>query len=339
MTLTASVALCTYNGAEYIEEQLVSILQQSVQVREIIVADDGSTDGTLEKVKNVVAAHDIAVTILDGGRRPFGVQQNFQRAILQCTSDVVFLADQDDLWETTRAEVALSRFSEDDRAQLVACNATIVSSRGESVDTLFGRMRVSESEIKTLNRDALEILVRRSIFPGMAMAMRRDFALRHIPIAGTWPHDYWFAFNAALEDGFRAERETLVRYRQHASNVVGVARGGVWARVARLWRTGSDSVRLAEMFKDMAAAAADTPDFPREKIDVVLAKARFEQKRAAFSESFPKRSMQALRLASTPGSYSRFSSNGRLHLLRDLLKSPLAESRYTGYTLRPNEEG
>lgn len=339
MTLTASVALCTYNGAEYIEEQIASILRQSTPVREIVVADDGSTDRTLEKVTSALADSDIRMVILGPGNRPFGVQQNFQRAIRQCTSDVVLLADQDDVWEETRVEVALSWFERDLEAQLVACNTTIVSSEGARLGTLFDRMRVSDSELEVLNRDALAILVRRSIFPGMSMAMRREFALRHTPIARSWPHDYWFSVNAALEDGFRAEVEPLVRYRQHSTNVVGVAPGGVRARIVRLLRTGSDSVRLAEMFNQMVDAAADRPSLPREKSEVLLAKASFEEKRSAFSRRFTKRSMQALKLAATPGTYSRFSSNGRLHLLRDLLKAPLAESRYTGYMLRPSEEG
>ena len=45
-----SVAMCTYNGAQYIEKQLLSILNQELPINEIVICDDGSNDGTLEKV-------------------------------------------------------------------------------------------------------------------------------------------------------------------------------------------------------------------------------------------------------------------------------------------------
>ena len=46
--MTVSVAMCTYNGALYIEEQLRSILAQTIPVNEIVICDDGSTDTTID---------------------------------------------------------------------------------------------------------------------------------------------------------------------------------------------------------------------------------------------------------------------------------------------------
>ena len=51
--MTISVALCTYNGEKYIEEQIRSILEQTMPVDEIVVCDDGSTDGTLQIIENL----------------------------------------------------------------------------------------------------------------------------------------------------------------------------------------------------------------------------------------------------------------------------------------------
>ena len=44
--LDISVVMCTWNGVRFLQEQLDSILDQTYPVREIIVQDDGSTDGT-----------------------------------------------------------------------------------------------------------------------------------------------------------------------------------------------------------------------------------------------------------------------------------------------------
>ena len=53
-----SVAVCTYNGAKYIEEELLSIVNQRVAVDEIVICDDDSTDGTLDVVKNFVSSYE-----------------------------------------------------------------------------------------------------------------------------------------------------------------------------------------------------------------------------------------------------------------------------------------
>ena len=50
--MNTSVAICTYNGEKFIQEQLDSILFQSVCVNEIIICDDGSTDSTIEILQN-----------------------------------------------------------------------------------------------------------------------------------------------------------------------------------------------------------------------------------------------------------------------------------------------
>ena len=59
-----SVALCTYNGARFVEAQLASILQQSWPPDEVIVSDDGSGDQTLELVARVANQHPSVVRLV-----------------------------------------------------------------------------------------------------------------------------------------------------------------------------------------------------------------------------------------------------------------------------------
>jgi glycosyltransferase involved in cell wall biosynthesis len=46
-----SIAMCTYNGTQYLQEQLDSIAAQTRLPDELVVCDDGSSDGTIEMVK------------------------------------------------------------------------------------------------------------------------------------------------------------------------------------------------------------------------------------------------------------------------------------------------
>ena len=112
--MTVSVAMCTYNGALYIEEQLRSILAQTVPVNEIVICDDGSTDATIsviEKVRKDVERLGMRL-LLKENRTPLGVNANFEKAMGLCSGDIIFLSDQDDVWESNKVETIKRYFEE-----------------------------------------------------------------------------------------------------------------------------------------------------------------------------------------------------------------------------------
>lgn len=71
-----SVAMATYNGEKYIYEQVKTILDNLDENDELIISDDGSTDRTLEIVKEI---KDNRIKIIQGTER--GIKQNFSNAI------------------------------------------------------------------------------------------------------------------------------------------------------------------------------------------------------------------------------------------------------------------
>ena len=90
-----SVAMAAYNGESFILEQLASILNQLGEDDEVIVSIDPSKDNTLNVVK-ALAELDARVKPVEGEGK--GLICNFENAIEQCTGDVIFLSDQDDVW-------------------------------------------------------------------------------------------------------------------------------------------------------------------------------------------------------------------------------------------------
>ena len=56
-----SVAMCTYNGEQYIREQLMSIRNQTLQVDEIIICDDCSKDDTVETIENLIDQYNLPI--------------------------------------------------------------------------------------------------------------------------------------------------------------------------------------------------------------------------------------------------------------------------------------
>lgn len=91
-----SVVVCTYNGARFLRPQLDSLLSQSLPPCEIIVSDDGSTDGTADIVREY-AARDARVK-LHVNRPALGFNLNFSQAFQLAGGDVVASCDQDDVW-------------------------------------------------------------------------------------------------------------------------------------------------------------------------------------------------------------------------------------------------
>ena len=99
---TVSIIMGTYNGAEYIREQLDSILSQTYPLKEIIIQDDGSTDDTVA----ICTAYAEKYPIIHFSRNAsnLGFNQNFKSAAMKATGDFVAFSDQDDVWFPTKIE-------------------------------------------------------------------------------------------------------------------------------------------------------------------------------------------------------------------------------------------
>ena len=121
--MTTSVAICTYNGAKYLTEQLESILAQETPVDEIIICDDGSTDGTPLLLKEY---HDQFPKLfrLFFNAENLGYVRNFEQALSLCTKDIIFLCDQDDVWFSDKIELSYNRIR--DVEDEVLLNASLI---------------------------------------------------------------------------------------------------------------------------------------------------------------------------------------------------------------------
>ena len=92
-----SVAMCTFNGSRYLEEQLGSVAQQSLSPFELVVCDDGSTDATVEIVHRFALRSPFPV-YLHQNVTNLGSTRNFEQAIQLCRGEAIALCDQDDYW-------------------------------------------------------------------------------------------------------------------------------------------------------------------------------------------------------------------------------------------------
>src|SRR5215210_7844615 len=112
----ASVALCTYNGARFLREQLQSIAEQQTPPFELVLSDDASSDDTFAIAREFARSAAFPVELHRNPTR-IGTVANFDQTISRCRGEVIFLCDQDDVWRPDKIGRMLPRFDD----PLVAC--------------------------------------------------------------------------------------------------------------------------------------------------------------------------------------------------------------------------
>ena len=324
MAPTVSIALCTFNGGEFLVEQLGSILAQHSLPDEIVLSDDGSTDGTiglLEAFRDRAAVAGIPTTVLRKDA-PAGVTANFARAIAACTGDLVILCDQDDVWLPERISRARAAFAGDPALLLLHGDARLVDAHGAPLGTsLFAALGVRGEDLAAINGGAgFDRYLRRNLATGATLTLRRTLFDVAAPIPAEWVHDEWLAIVAAATGRVAATGEQLVDYRQHGQNQIGVRAPTLAYRIRRMLGAAPDRnlvlARRSVLLSDRLATLAGVVPAVRE---AAAGKSAFEAARAA---------MPRLRIARIPrilalvGGYPRFASQGRLDMLRDLLRRP-----------------
>ncbi|MTA32974.1 MAG: glycosyltransferase, partial [Actinobacteria bacterium] len=145
-----SVVICTYNGEKYLRAQLETILQQTRVPSEIILSDDGSSDGTLALARTVLGGRSDLSVVVTTRDAPLGPAGNFSSALGLATSPLIALADQDDLWHPKKLERLGQVLEQDETALLVHSDAALVNESGQRMDSLSHALAMTRSERRAL---------------------------------------------------------------------------------------------------------------------------------------------------------------------------------------------
>lgn len=218
-----SVVVATYNGERFIEEQINSIINQSLQPDEIIICDDNSNDLTVEKTKKTIEKSEIEYKIILHKKNQ-GVVKNFFEGASSASGEYIFLCDQDDYWLPQKIEHMSKILFDDKKVQLVFSDATIVDENLNKRNTsLWETIFFKPSRVKSY-QDYFNELLRRNIFTGMCMAVRKSLINLITDYPDFMLHDELIGWYALNRGSVYPLQERLVLYRQHSMNVVGVDR-------------------------------------------------------------------------------------------------------------------
>lgn len=320
--MTVSVALCTFDGVPFLAAQLESIAAQTVLPDELIIADDGSRDGTLDAVGAFADSAPFPVRVLEPSCSPRGVTGNFERAIREAAGEVIVLCDQDDVWHRDRVEVAVARLGEAG-ALLVHGDADLVDASGSPLGgSLFDALEVRARELELIESgEAFDVFLRRNLATGATVAFRRELLDLALPFPEEWVHDEWLAVLAAARGGVRVERRPLVDYRQHGGNAIGASAPTLRYKLARLLEPGAERTRMLARRSGLLATRLAETGAPEAAVRAARRKQDFEASRAAQPRWRPGRLPGILRRLRA-GDYASFASRGRTDAIRDLLGAP-----------------
>ena len=201
--MKVSVCVAVFNGAEYINEQIKSILFSS-SVDEVIISDDGSTDGTLDIIGDIV---DDRVRLIKGPAT--GVIDNFSNALHHATGDVFFLSDQDDVWTQDKIDKVLPLLN---KFCLVVTDCCVVDVELKIINPSFFSINNSKA--------GLFHNLKSNGYLGCCMAFNKEVLDRALPFPPNIAmHDWWIGLIAETVGPVIFLEENLLLYRRHGNNV------------------------------------------------------------------------------------------------------------------------
>lgn len=203
--IRVSVCIATYNGADFIIDQLKSILCQLGLNDEVVISDDSSTDDTVVLIKSL---NDGRIRVFEGQKFRSPIY-NFENAISKAEGTYIFLADQDDIWLDGRVDKCLLFL--EDNYDLVLNNCKIVDKDLHVVNESFFGLNNSRKGL-------LNNLMKNS-YLGCCLAFRKDILPLILPFPKPIPmHDIWIGWVAELTLRIKFVDECLVLYRRHGKN-------------------------------------------------------------------------------------------------------------------------
>ncbi len=229
-----SIAMCTYNGERYIAEQIRSILNQTLKPDEILICDDLSTDNTKNILKDFASKYPNIKLIFN--EKNLGFVKNFEKAISLCSGEIIFLSDQDDVWEKEKIKKMIDAFRQFPKKSYIFSNADAFNENKKLNYTLWDSVNFnSEKQRKFNDGYQKEQLLRNSFIYGSTLAFRANFKKHILPISSEFYHDNWIVLILSFLDNNAGKfiPESLIKYRVHSSQSIGLPTNKKWLRFFR----------------------------------------------------------------------------------------------------------
>jgi rhamnosyltransferase len=216
--MRVGILMSTFNGEQFVDEQIESILRQTYRDFTLYIRDDGSSDSTAERVDEWTHRDSRVQRLGQDTDENLGVVGSFMCLLNAVNADIYFFSDQDDVWYPEKLARTLEEFARHDQTRplavytdlrVVDVDLNVIES--SQMDSRSGHPSVTAKEVLLENTAA-----------GCSMAINqlvKDNA--GSDINGIYMHDWWLALVAACLGELVYLPVVTVDYRQHRSNAVG----------------------------------------------------------------------------------------------------------------------
>lgn len=195
--------MASYNGAQYISEQIASILPQLAEEDELIISDDGSKDETIEIIRSF---NDSRIKLYFCNTKNH--MSNFENALSKASGEYIFMSDQDDIWLDDKVMVSMKYLKEVD---LVLSDCILIGNHREKISLSYFSMRKAKAGFfKNFYKNS---------FTGCCMAFNRKILMKCLPFpANIKSHDTWIGLIAEIYGKTLLIYEPLIYLRRHGNN-------------------------------------------------------------------------------------------------------------------------
>lgn len=200
--------MATYRGADFVAEQIISILSQLGPQDELIIVDDASPDSTVSVIRSF---SDPRLRLIEAPQNQ-GYVKSFEQGVLLSSGEFIFLADQDDVWVEGRLELMIAALRS---ASVVATNFEILGGGSR------GAVRLLDSRDSTHHlRNLFGVMVGYRPYYGCGMGMTRRQAEIFAPIPHFVheSHDLWLAICGNVAGSMAHLDEASLLRRLHDNN-------------------------------------------------------------------------------------------------------------------------
>ncbi|MCQ2963095.1 glycosyltransferase family 2 protein [Streptococcus sp.] len=223
-----NILMSTYNGEQFLAEQIESIQHQTVKDWTLYIRDDGSSDKTPDIIKRYAQADSRIIFINADNRENFGVIKNFYTLLKHSEADYYFFSDQDDIWLEDKLAVTIAEAQKHDNQKplLVYTDLKVVD---RELNVLHESMIKTQSD--HANTELVQELTENTVTGGTAM-INHTLAELWTSTEDLLMHDWYLALLASALGTLAYVNYPTELYRQHDANVLGAR---TWSKRMKNW--------------------------------------------------------------------------------------------------------
>ena len=235
------ILVACYNGENFLNEQLNSLVNQTCKDINIIIRDDGSTDNTPEILKHFKEKYPERITLIEG-KPSKSAKNNFFELMEYAKSDYIMFCDQDDVWNPDKVELTLKKMktaensSENNTPILCHTDLSVADKNLNIIHNSFFKMQKFDITKTSLNRALVQ-----NIITGCTTMINKPLLnlAKGTNSHSIIMHDWWLFLIASAFGKVEVINSPTILYRQHGNNQLGATDPSKVSYYTNKLKTGS----------------------------------------------------------------------------------------------------